>query len=1578
MTSIIRTFLVAALLITAVFGPEVGLGDDANERDKEAVRGVVRTFFDRYAKERIADLMALWDPTAPGLADRRNILGEVFASTENIALKKIEFGFVDVQGGNAKVFVTAEMAGVDVKTKEPSPYFGMLRRGIALVRSEDRWLIRAYHPLFEDIEFQRQLSLLNERRARAKFLDTWCSNEYERRMALWRAIESAPDAEARARILTDEPVVQSELTCRYFCDRGYKILDVATPSPSDLKAVGHQIGMAREAAHIIDRPLDAIWIEFYQSLIDEARGDEKTARVGFERAAESFHTFGVEHGEATALLRLARIDVRHKRISEAEERIRKAERILRGFVDVETTELPYLGHHYAQLLAVRDNIEQQVAGFLGPEQRLQALSLLLNVDGRLLGSLSQNQIVHRLQLAETQLMELQFDAARASAKTALAEATAYYGPDGGRTHEAQHLLDAVDSVGKADGKVQTAFRDAARKVSAFDFLLKNNVLPLATTAAEEGRKIYPEIVGRKHPLSLAVDVRWGQILVKQAKFKDATRLLVDAAADYIEVLGKDHPTVGAAINTATMTVMTGMIIEVIQKNQKQYVQYAELYERLAKAAAGSVDRQVNLLLVTHDEFNRVAKFDADKFEQLHQANESWTEGRGANTKGKYVEAKRSLSKAAVMFSTLLGPQSILRLTVLHELADAYLHDGKIAEAVKTQEEILTITTHIYGRATFRDYFRLGTYYIRAGKLSEALEALDRAVALYNEMPSDQIDALQAAGCAVAMSACARVSVVSGDVKQAERYTLRALHLMRRVVLPADHPLVFGPELPLDITGVKVRDQFATRTYAHLLASAAAIELLSLPPVRVTVSDEAVNQLVKAVRYARASGRILDVVDGVQDTDARIEQLSVLGRCLSQVGDLEEVRTLLARCSEMRKRLNSPHSQQSIADVICLASVELRLGNFDEAERHIAAGKQMIQESGFDLGTSLPSLWELQAVMDWRRKDLTKAWSALEQVLVSEEKVLNRLLTTVSEEQMTSLAKQTQTSVDSLLTLLLSLQDRKAEQVDTAWKWVAHRKGIVSGTVARVRSAERILQTDAKSREIAGELQQAKQREADVALRPDVGASVEQRRLQAEQLRAEIATLERSLGVRLQAAEDFEFLDFADLKRKLLPRSALIDFIRYEPYRVETLTRGPARYLAFVLSSKPDSQPHLFELGAAAEIETAVTALREAIDGVRYRLADSSEADLENEYREAARDVYRLVVTPLKSAIADAESLYVSPDGELNRVAFESLVAADDRYLVERHSFAYLTTPRDLMRKHSDKNEGAIIFADPDFDLSEGNRDTADLAQSDVLKADRYAFSGTRSFDSRGGSWKKLPGTTGEADDLGQILGTGAFSPVHKFIGPQALEEAFKRIRPPRLLHVATHGYFYEDATAPGGESVAAVSSRGSLGAAVGYGRLRTAQNPLLRSGLVLAGANRIADRPTVGGDSTKGRSTVRSDDGWLTAEEISAMDLSGTELVVLSACETGLGDIHTGQGVQGLRRAFLQAGAQAIITSLYQVPDEATRPLMVDFYRGLLAGKSKLTALREAQLGALKKRRDTQQAAHPFFWGSFILVGDSK
>jgi hypothetical protein len=230
----------------------------------------------------------------------------------------------------------------------------------------------------------------------------------------------------------------------------------------------------------------------------------------------------------------------------------------------------------------------------------------------------------------------------------------------------------------------------------------------------------------------------------------------------------------------------------------------------------------------------------------------------------------------------------------------------------------------------------------------------------------------------------------------------------------------------------------------------------------------------------------------------------------------------------------------------------------------------------------------------------------------------------------------------------------------------------------------------------------------------------------------------------------------------------------------------------------------------------------------------------------------------------------------------------------------------------------------------------------------------------------LPGFAREAAAAEQLLRARPGWDIRPLRGERATAEAAHQVRRPRLLYLITHGFFLEDVPPAAGPGLRDLELT-DLGAGAGRPAMY-APDPRLRSGLALAGANRAQQR------TAKGLS-----DGLLTALEVENLDLLGTELVILSACQTGLGEVQVGEGVLGLRRAFQVAGAQTVVASLWKVPDDQTEQLMTGFLKRWLDGAGKAEALRQAQLDMIRRLRQSAdpalRAAPPLYWAGFVCHG---
>jgi CHAT domain-containing protein len=340
-------------------------------------------------------------------------------------------------------------------------------------------------------------------------------------------------------------------------------------------------------------------------------------------------------------------------------------------------------------------------------------------------------------------------------------------------------------------------------------------------------------------------------------------------------------------------------------------------------------------------------------------------------------------------------------------------------------------------------------------------------------------------------------------------------------------------------------------------------------------------------------------------------------------------------------------------------------------------------------------------------------------------------------------------------------------------------------------------------------------------------------------------------------------------------------------------------------------------------------------------------------------LYNNCIRPLDSVIARYNRVLLSLDGPFHKINYETLPYKDKEgkvtYLGDKKEIQLVSSARSLANKSSytSNNNSIALFGFPNYKLSDTQHET--VAANIVVDSTYQAY--TRGSVSNTGGYKfyDLPATKYEIETIARQLSTKGWQ-TETYTGDNALEEQLKSLRSPRILHIATHGFFAEDI-------------KPEQGNFMGTSYNEILANPLLRCGLALAGAE------TTRTDTT-GKKNDKYDDGILTAEEVQYLHLDSTELVVLSACETGLGEIVNGEGVYGLQRAFLAAGAKSVLMSLWKVDDKATMYLMQNFYKHWLdEGMTKHAALWQAKLD-LRNNAMHPEWAKPFYWGAFVLIGE--
>ena len=392
---------------------------------------------------------------------------------------------------------------------------------------------------------------------------------------------------------------------------------------------------------------------------------------------------------------------------------------------------------------------------------------------------------------------------------------------------------------------------------------------------------------------------------------------------------------------------------------------------------------------------------------------------------------------------------------------------------------------------------------------------------------------------------------------------------------------------------------------------------------------------------------------------------------------------------------------------------------------------------------------------------------------------------------------------------------------------------------------------------------------------------------------------------------------------------------------EDLFHSSHRYIAVVV--RKNGPPSLHDLGIVRHIDPVIDDYARTLADAPWEMRAKGERRAEAELRAQGAKLFSIMVEPMWSVLKDCHTWIISPDGKLSTLPLGLLCRpGSDGYLIDDYNISYVTSARDVPEFGSVRPGGpvALIFADPDFSCS------PEPPQCHVGEPFETRHLGDL-------SWGSLPGTRIEASRIEKLFAQNGI-PTDVRLGPQATKQALLTAQAPRILHIASHGFFLADPTMSYNADPL-VRTEETVG-----GRKVIPPNPLLCSGLAMAGAN--------------GQFGVR--DAIVTAYEMKWMNLWGTELVCLSACETGLGGTTTGGGVRGLRQSLLQSGAKRIVASLWKIPDQQTAQLMTAFYRRALLGRPAGESLREAMLEVRAVRQDAESAAHPFFWGGFVLVGD--
>jgi CHAT domain-containing protein/Tfp pilus assembly protein PilF len=856
--------------------------------------------------------------------------------------------------------------------------------------------------------------------------------------------------------------------------------------------------------------------------------------------------------------------------------------------------------------------------------------------------------------------------------------------------------------------------------------------------------------------------------------------------------------------------------------------------------------------------------------------------------------------------------------------------------------------------------------INAGKYEKAVEPCKQALAILEKtLGSEHPDV------AASLNNLAWLYRAKGDYAKAELFFKRALVISEKA-LDSEHPFV---ATALDNFAAFYQDKGDFVKAEPLMKRALAIRETTLgrehPDVAASLSNLAELYRTKG-DYAKAEPlylRALAIREKALGSEHLLVAASLDGLALmySYKGDFVKAEPLFLRALAIgEKTLGREHPDVALS-LNNLGGCYLDKGDYVKAEplfqRALAIYVKVLGGEHPEVANTMINL----ALLYEAKEDYPRAIDFHMRGLEVIEGNINAILATGSEKQKQLYLDTLTRKTDLTISFHVHSAPSDAQAARLALTTILRRKGraldAMTDQIAGLR--RRAAPDDIK---LLDALAVAQSQFANLQLSNDTRLSHAERQARVTELETKIEMLQGDIGRRNSEFRALTRPTTLDAVRGAIPLdAALIEIFAYRQSNAKAKLRierfGKAHYVAYVLKPTDDT-PQFVDLGDAAQIDADLKLWREA-------LLNPARADA----RQLGRQVDERVMRPVRKLLGDTKRLFISPDGALNLIPFAALVDENNKYLLETYTLDYLTSGRDLLRLQvrSENRPGVVIFANPTYNLTGQpvaacglrssrrglllNTAAAATANEKDAAAQYISFS---DIDFTQVCYPTLKGTAEEATRINAALMNATI-----LTDKDATEAALKALNAPFILHVATHGFFLPDQPRTLNKDAAPGTSASSN------------ENPLLRSGLIMAGANQ--------------RLSGEGEDGVLTAAEAAGLNLWGTKLVVLSACETGLGDVVNGAGVYGLRRALVLAGSETQVMSFWKVADAATCDLMIDYYTRLQRGEGRTEAIRQAQLSMLRGKAQSRakgtrglrgtaatstSSAHPYYWAAFISSGD--
>jgi CHAT domain-containing protein/Tfp pilus assembly protein PilF len=912
-------------------------------------------------------------------------------------------------------------------------------------------------------------------------------------------------------------------------------------------------------------------------------------------------------------------------------------------------------------------------------------------------------------------------------------------------------------------------------------------------------------------------------------------------------------------------------------------------------------------------------------------------------KGNYTAAEPLYKQATAIYKNVSGDQSEDYATCLNNLGDLYNSMGYYVAAEAKHKEALAIRKKING-GNNPDYAQsltqLGLVYFNMGNYSGAELLYKEALPIRKNLVGEN-----SALYAYTLNNLAVLYYRKGDYSAAESLYKEVLNI-RKNVYKENHPdygwSVFNLATlykqmgnykeaePLYIKAISIfKNSYGEENWVYARALSGLAEFY-----------ERTGNFQSAETLFKEEVAILKKSLGDKN-DQYSMSLSDLGALYYNEGKYREAEPLYKESMTILKNSIGTDNSSYAYALSNLGNLYYKLGDYDAAEPLFKQGLIILKKTFGEENPEYAHLLSYLGVLDQRKHHFPESEKYLTESAAILLRHFHRNFLNLNESEKMSWWESEATQFELAPSLLAQNPSPSPDFLKNACTEQLQLKGFVLADGSDILQKAR-KSADPELKQIMDQWQSNKS-----TLSKQYSLPSSKRIVEVDSLEKVTRDLEKEINLKSSAirnSQQNQQIGFDEVRKALKNDEAALEFIRFHSYHQNG--KSSLLYAVFIILPR-DNIPHFKVLCEEAQLAKLLESksysseqfVKQLYRGIKFNNTQSTTI-------EKGDSLYELIWKPLVPWLRGIKRIDIAPAGLLNRIAFNALPAKANHLLIDRYQLRQYSSVRQIAQQLNhpsslDSSVDIVLYGDIQFNETNSGADIKDttptMSLPDVVK---------RSM--RNGYWDSLPGTLKEVNNIKSL-----FDKYNKkaqvLTGSEATEESFKMLsgHSPHVLHIATHGFMLPDPEQWRNNNSSKVENQ-----------LTLADDPLLRSGFIMAGANWVwrGEAPIAG-----------KDDGIVTSYEIANMDLSNTELLVLSACETALGDLKGTEGVFGLQRAIKLAGVRNMILSLWQVPDVETAELMDRFYENQLKGMSIYKAFYDAQKEMRKKYT-------PYYWAAFVLM----